>query len=313
MRTSSRAHIVLLLTLSCALAAATASAQDIFYLRSSGLLSPAAPPAGATTVLLSMSIPPGEDVLLGSFTSAPAEQDLVAGEARGIVYLGTGRPGMDGCARVTTSLVRQTGAVQTGVATGTLVTTLRSRKNTTVPVIVPMAIADPLVAATGDRLVFHVRVANDCGGERNVSLMFDSFGRASRLELLVPGVTTTTTSTTTTLPVTCLDNAAGLAAVRCRLEAMDTILRHTSPALLGGVHFTDRLSRRVDRALTFVRASELQPTPRRLRKGRHQLSRFSSQLSRGRADGRVAPEVGDTLGALAEGATTSLEAFIFGG
>jgi hypothetical protein len=124
------------------------------------------------------------------------------------------------------------------------------------PIIVPMAVSDGLVVPAGDRLVFDVRVANECGGERNVSVLYDSLGRASRLELVVPGVTTTTTTsstTTTTLPVTCLDTATGIAAVRCRLEAMDAIVRGTSPASLGGPAFAGRLARRIDRALTFVR------------------------------------------------------------
>ena len=311
MRTSPRARIVLLLTFGWVLAATAASAQDVYYLRSGGLLSPTPPPAGSATVIQTTSVPSGQDRLLGSFTSTPLDHDVTAAEARGIVYIGTGRPGMDGCARVTMSLVRQTGASQVDVAKGTIVTSIRSRKNVTAPIVVPLVIDDPLVAATGDRIVFHVRVANDCGGERNVSILYDSYGRASSVELVVPGVTTTTTSTT--LPATCLDSATGLAAVRCRLEAMDAIVRHTSPAMLGGVRFAARLSRRVDRALTFVRAAELQPTPRRLFKSRRQLGRFATLLAHGRSDGRVAAEVGDPLGTLAEGATANLEAFIFGG
>src|SRR5204862_6562190 len=50
MRTSSRVRVALLLPTICwALAAATASAQDVLYLRSGGLLLPDAPPPGAAT------------------------------------------------------------------------------------------------------------------------------------------------------------------------------------------------------------------------------------------------------------------------
>jgi hypothetical protein len=317
MRTSSRVRVALLLPTICwALAAATASAQDVLYLRSGGLLLPDAPPPGAVTAAISMRVPAGEDFLLGSFTSAPLDHELDLIEARGVVYLATGRPGMDGCARVTMSLSRLTGAARADVASGSLVTTLRSRRKVTDPITVPMAIATPLAAAPGDRLVFDVRVGNDCGGERSVFLLYASVGRASHLELLPVGVTTTTTTsttTTTTLPPTCLDVATGLAGVRCRLEAMDGIIRATSPASLGGARFAARLSGRVDRALTFVRGAELiEATPRRLRKGRRQLVRFTTQLGRGRGDGRVAPDPGDTLGSLAQGATSGLESLLGG-
>jgi hypothetical protein len=317
MRTSSRARVVLLTTIAWALAAATAGAQEIFYLRAGGVLSPDPPAAGATTVTLSTRIPNGESALLASFTSAPLDHDLVVAEARGVVFLGTGRPGMDGCARVTMSLARLTGAAETAVADGDRVTTIRPRRKVTDPIVVPMTVSDGLVVPSGDRLVFDVRVANECGGERNVSVLYDSLGRASRLELVVSGATTTTTTTTTsttTLPATCLDTATGIAAVRCRLEAMDVIVRGSSPASLGGAVFAGRLARRIDRALTFVRAAELvEATPRRLRKARRQLVRFGAQLARGRSTGRVAPEVGDPLGSLAQGATSGLSALVVGG
>ena len=316
MRTSSRARVVLLTTIAWALAAATASAQEIFYLRAGGVLSPDAPPAGATTASISTRIPSGENALLASFTSAPLDHDLVVSDARGVVFMGTGRPGMDGCARVGMSLTRLAGAAETQIADGERVTTLRPRRKVTDPIVVPMAISDGLVVPAGDRLVFDVRVGNECGGERNVSVLYDSFGRASRLELVVAGATTTTTtttSTTTTLPATCLDTATGIAAVRCRLEAMDAIVRGSSPASLGGPVVAGRLSRRIDRALPFVRAAELvEATPRRLRKARRQLVRFTTQLARGRSTGRVAPEVGDPLGSLAQGATAGLQALVGG-
>jgi hypothetical protein len=47
---------------------------------------------------------------------------------------------------------------------------------------------------------------------------------------------------------------------------MDTLIRQSSPASLGGQRFVTRLSRRVARALTFVRAAEHnQPPPGRIR------------------------------------------------
>ncbi len=316
MRTSSRAHRVLLSSLVWALAAATASAQDLFYLRAGGWLSPTPPAASSTTTTLTLTIPAGKEALFSGFTSAPLEQDLVVADVHGSVYLGTGRPGMDQCARVTTSLVRKTASALTEVATGTVVTSIRTRRQVTAPIVVPMPVADQLVAAQGDRIIFRVLVANECGGERNVSILLDSISRPSAIALGALGATTTTTTnpSTTTLPALCVGNADGLAGVRCRLEAMDTIIRQTPPALLGGTRLAGRLSRRVGRALKFVRAAELiEATPRRLRKGRRQLTRFVELLSRGRGDGRVATEVGDPLGSLSQGATANLDAVIVGG
>lgn len=317
MRTSSRVRVALLLPTICwVLAAATASAQDVFYLRSGAVLSPVAPAPGAVTAALSMRIPAGDDFLMGTFTSAPLDHDLDLSEIRALVFLGTGRPGMDGCARVTTTLSRLTGAARADVASGSLVTTLRSRRRVTDPVSVPMAVANPLAAAAGDRLVFDVRVANECGGERSVYLLYDSAGRPSHIELVVVGATTTTTTsstTTTTLAPTCLQSATGLEAVRCRLETMDSILRTTSPASLGGTNFKARLGRRVDRALGFVRGAELiGPTKSRLRRGRKELKRFSAQLHRGRGDGRVATDPGAMLGALAHEAASGLQSLLGG-
>jgi len=314
MRASSRAVAVLLLTLCWALAASPASAQDVFYLHTGALLSPTPPEAGAATTTISTKIPAGEDVLLATFTSAVFDHEVLVGDARAVVFLGTGRPGMDGCARVTTTLARLTSAVQTTVASGMIVTTIAPRRHVIDPIIVPMAVAKQTLASAGERIVFQVRVGNECGGERSVAVLYGSVGRASRVELLLPGVTTTTvttTTTTTTLPATCLETATGLAGVRCRLETMDAILRATSPADLGGARFRNRLGRRVERALAFVRSAELvAPTPRRLKRARRQLARLTRLLDKGRADGRVASEVGATLVSLAEGATSGLDGLL---
>ena len=180
-----------------------------------------------------------------------------------------------------------------------------------------MAVTTPLAAAAGDRLVFDVRVGNECGGERSVSLLYGSVGRSSHVELLGASAQRPrrprAPTTTTTLPPTCLDAATGLAAVRCRLEAMDTIIRATSPASLGGVRFAGaalasrgprahlRPRRRADRG-------DAAPAPQ----GRRQLVRFAAQLARGRGNGRVAPEPGDALGSLAQGATSGLETLLGG-
>ena len=319
MRTSSRARVVFLLAVvSWALAAVTASAQETLYLRAGGNLSPVAPAPGSATAILTTRIAPGDDALLGTFVSDPRENDVMVGQVLGVVYLGTGRPGMDGCAHVTYTLSRVTGGAKELVASGTLDTSIRGRRNVVDPIVIPMPLTTSLVASTGERLSFDVRVQNLCGGERRASILYDSVGRASAVELYAPGATTSTTVTTTTtaagattttatLPPTCLETATGLAAVRCRLEAMDTLIRQSSPASLGGQRFVTRLSRRVARALTFVRAAELiQPTPGRIRKARKQVSKFSTQLGRGRSVGRVDPQVGDPLAALAQGAKSGL-------
>jgi hypothetical protein len=316
---SSLLRVLSLLTFGWALAGAAASAQDVFHLREGGLLVPDAPAAGSSTAVLSTAVANGENKLLATFTSAELPQDLNFNEARAVLFLGTGRPGMDGCARVTTSIARLAGASHTEVATGELVTTIRPRRKVIDPIVVPMAVTDSLLAAAGDRIVLQIRVANECGGERNVSVMYDSAGRASRIELVVAAATTTTTTTiatpstvtTTTLPATCLDVATGLAAVRCRLEMMDALVRSTSPAKLGGPRFVRRLARRLERALTLVRASELiEATPRRLRRTRRHMMRFAAQLDRGQADGRVAPEVGASLDVLSSSAIAGLSSLL---
>jgi hypothetical protein len=319
MRTSSRARVVLLSAVVWALAVATASAQEAFYLRAGGILSPVPPAPGSATATLTTRIEPGDDALLGTFVSDPSENDVVVGQVLGVVYLGTGRPGMDGCAHVTYTLSRVTSGAKEVVANGSLDTSIRGRRNVVDPIVVPMPVTTSLVASTGERLAFDVRVQNLCGGERRVSILYDSVGRASAVELYAPGATTTSTTVTTTttaagattttatLPPTCRETATGLAAVRCRLEAMDALIRQSSPASLGGQRFVTRLSRRVARALTFVRAAELiEATPGRIRKARKQVSKFSTQLGRGRSNGRVDRQIGDPLAALAQGAKSGL-------
>lgn len=299
-----------------ALAATTAGAQETYYLWAGASLSTAAPPAAATTASISVRIPNGEDLLLATFTSPPLDHAITLGEATGVVFLGTGRPGMDGCARVTMSLSRLTGAAQAAVASAAQVTTIHPRRRVDAPIAIPLAVTDPLLASVGDRLVFEVRVGNQCGGERNVSILYGSVGRASRVEVLPSGVTTTSTTTsttTTTLPPSCLGTTTGLPAVRCRLEAMDAIVRSTSPASLGGARFRRRLERRIDRGLTYVRAAELiAPSRRRLARARRQLVRFARLIARGEGDGRVATEPGAVLDALAREGTTELDAMLAG-
>src|SRR4029450_1021911 len=94
----------LLLAVFSALAAATASAQETLYLRAGGILSPVSPAPGSATATLTTRIATGDDALLGTFVSDPWDSDVLVGQVLGVVYLGTGRPGMDGCAHVTYTL-----------------------------------------------------------------------------------------------------------------------------------------------------------------------------------------------------------------
>jgi hypothetical protein len=315
-RTSSRA--ISLLGLCWALAAATASAQDLYYLHAGGVLSQDLPPAGGATVNLPIRLSAGADAVIGTFTTAPLEQEVTAGNTRGVAFLGTGRPGMDGCARVTMEIQRLSATVDT-VASGSILTTIASRRRLTDPIFLPMALLDQMPLQPSDRLIFQIRVKNECGGERTVSLLYDSSARPSRVELALPGTTTTTTSTTTTsttttLPPSCIDTGTGLAGVRCRLEAMDDLIRATSPAALGGVKFERKLSRKVVRALKFVRAAELiEPTPKRLKRAHRQLDKFTKQLQRGLGKDRVDTVIGGSLSSLAAGSTAGLDALLAGG
>jgi hypothetical protein len=150
--------------------AATASAQETLYLRAGRHPLALSPAPGAATATLTTRIEPGDDALLGTFVSDPGESDVLVGRVLGIVYLGTGRPGMDGCAHVTYTLSRVTGGAKETVANGSLDTSIRGRRNVVDPIVIPMPLTTSLVASTGERLAFDVRVQNLCGGERRVSI-----------------------------------------------------------------------------------------------------------------------------------------------
>jgi hypothetical protein len=176
---------------------------------------------------------------------------------------------------------------------------------------VPLTIGASPLAATGDRLVLQLRVTNSCGSARTVSLLYDSPGRDSRIDVTPPSSTTTTlagaTTTTTTPPRSCLDTASGLEAVQCRLELIDGILRGSVPPSQRAARFDRRLIGRVDHSLAVVHGAELHgPTKRRLRRLRRQLGGLGRSIQHGQVQGlvgadiaaRVDPLIAGTMGAL---------------
>jgi hypothetical protein len=240
MRPSSRAPVLVLLTLGWVLAAATASAQSAYYLRRGGLLALDPPAANSTAAVVSASLPSGGAALLASFASATLTADVLADGVAADLYLGTGKSGMNGCASISVTLSRTHGTTSTVVATGDLTTSIGPRHDITGPIGVPLTAGQPLLAATGERLVFAVRVANHCAEARTVSLLYDAPERASALAMtpVAPTSTTSTTvlpgasttSTTTLAPLDCLATAAGLAAVDCRLTRIQEMLQAASPS-----------------------------------------------------------------------------------
>jgi len=300
-----------LLVLTAVLTASSARAVQTFHLRSNGLLSPYPPDAAATTEQIDVYVHDNEDALIGSFTSGILTADVDAGGAGATVFLGTGMNGMDGCAHVTVNLVRLSSAAT--VATGTVVTSLVARRQVTGPVHVALTTnADPL-AATGDRLVLQLRVLNSCGSARTVSLLYDSPGRDSRIDLTPPTTTTTTLAgaptTTTTLPHSCLDTASGLDAVQCRLDLIDGILRNAVPPSQRAARFDRRLIVRVDHSLAVVHAAELRGvTRRRVRRLRRQLGGLGRAIQHGQVQGLVGADVAARVDPLIIGTMSALSA-----
>jgi hypothetical protein len=225
--------------------------------------------------------------LLGSFASDPFDHDVVLGQVRSLVYLGTGRPGMDGCAVVTTSLVRLTGSAQSTVASGTLETSILPRRQVIDPIVVPMPLVDPLVAAAGDRVIFEVALLTSAAASAASCCSYDSVGRASAVELYAPGdhvdhdhyAGATTSTTTTTLPDVSRDRDRLLRAAGSKRW----ITSDRRPRW-GGPRFSGAFERRIDRSP--VRAALIRD-PRRVRKAAARSS-APTQLSRGQGNGRVA-------------------------
>jgi hypothetical protein len=301
--------LALLLALTAVLTASSARAVQTFHLRSGAVLSPSPPDAAAMTQQIDVYVHANENALIGSFTSGILGADVVAGGASAAVFLGTGVNGMDGCAHVTVNLVRLSSSAT--VATGTVLTSLVARRQVTGPVIVPLTSNSSPLVATGDRLVLQLRVTNGCGSARTVSLLYDSPGRDSRVDITPPTTTTTTLGTgpmtTTTLPRSCLDTASGLDAVQCRLELIDGILRNAVPSTQRAARFDRRLIERVDHSLAVVHAAELRGvTRRRLRRLRLQLAGLGRSIQHGQVQGlvgtdvaaRVDPLLAGTMGAL---------------
>lgn len=181
--------------------AAPADAQATYYLRfaspaepvaggetSSLLLDVAVPPAGSDREL-SQGIPNGATQAYGPFVSRPFTSTTVlpATPTEAVLYLMTGAQGMADCAMVTVELFRQPAAgVPIPITSASVMTTLLPTRagGLGTPTIVPIPlpeVPDDRTIPAGDGLRAVIRVGNQCGSLRNVTLRFDSLARDSRI------------------------------------------------------------------------------------------------------------------------------------
>ena len=116
-------------------------------------------------------------------------------------------------------------------------------------------------------------------------------------------VTVPPTTSTTSPPLTCLDTAVGIDAVRCRLDTMSDLMGHASEADLGGRKLARALSVRISKAKTL--AADPPKTPR-LKKATKQLKGFAIKLGKAVAAGKANAALGAELDGLATQAQTEL-------
>ena len=253
--------------------AASASAVGPFYLRGGGTLSIAAPVATVPRDDVSAAIGAGRRAVLAEFRSARMTERVEAATATAILYLVTGRLGMENCAVVTAELSRRSPLDErTVVGTGSLPTSILPRRQTDTPIVVTFPLTGP-VALPADQIALSIGVENRCSEARTPALRYDALGWVSALRLDgVPASTTTTTTTpttsttgipteppppttttttTTTLPYPfgCLfQPLEGYEAVFCRLDTLGEVLLEEGPTSFGGTARYDRVLRRLEEA-----------------------------------------------------------------
>jgi hypothetical protein len=105
--------------------------------------------------------------------------------------------------------------------------------------------------------------------------------------------------------------ASGLAAVACRLEKLEVLMRAAAPERFGGLLTANRLGWRVATARRLVGMAQGRP-PRRamrpLRRAERQLTLFASTIVRGERRGRIEPPDGDPPLTLARDAAAGAKA-----
>lgn len=185
--------LVLLASLSLGAAARVQGADDqLLHLRQGAggelRLQPAAPVA-ASVAIRDVQIGAGDESTLGPFLDAAtgAARKVRLGGGQAVLYLYTGNRGMEGCAQVTASLVRQpVNGPPTVVVSATITTTLKGVRDALPPVVLPLDVTGGLAARSlnpTDRLGVLVAVKNLCGSSAKVELHFDGVNAPSRLAL----------------------------------------------------------------------------------------------------------------------------------
>jgi len=128
----------------------------------------------------------GEAASFGPFlTPAMSVTRLVpAGPATAVLFLGTGKEGMTGCASVTATLLRSLAAGPgSEIATASLNTSLQPKNDNPPPLMLALHLDAPLMLAAGERLAMSESVRNICGELRGITLRFDAVTHPSRVLL----------------------------------------------------------------------------------------------------------------------------------
>jgi hypothetical protein len=153
--------------------------------------------ARANAYEIAGSVPDRQNVVLGPFLSIPSAgiQKINVGQARAILFLGSGTQGIEGCVDITATLFRAPSGgdrVVLGTATLTGASLLPKNQN---PSALEVPISVQGSAATrslqiGDQIGLEIVVLNRCGGAKQVSLRYDATTHASRVAFLdnCPGV-----------------------------------------------------------------------------------------------------------------------------
>jgi hypothetical protein len=286
------------------------------YLRNGRVLSIAAPVATEPRDDVPAFIGAGKRTVLAEFRSSPVAERVEAATATAILYLVTGRLGMENCAVVTAELSRRSPLDErTVVGSGSLPTSILPRRETVNPIVVTFPVTE-VVAFPTDQIALSIAVENRCSEARSPSLRYDALGWVSALRFDgLPATTTTTTTTTTppSLPTTtttlpwptgCLfQPLSGYVAVFCRLDTLREVLVEEGPASLGGVAAYGRLERRLEQARSRVALAQAgKRVPRQLRRATQQLAVFGRLVRRGGRQGLVDPDLGEELSGLAAAA-----------
>lgn len=180
----------LLSALLCAtsLIPAHAAEQRALYFRASSdtprdLLLSAEPPVGESQRDREVDVPKSDTEILGEFVSTGRHiSSIVVAPVSVSLYLSTHIEPLAACAVVKADVFKD--GTQTVLASGEVTATIQPRTEggLLTPVVVPLAPgATPWQLADGEGIRIRIRVQNNCGRQREVSLIYDAASQASRL------------------------------------------------------------------------------------------------------------------------------------